>query len=273
MATVTTSDDVTLHYTDEGQGRPVVLSHGWPLSGEAFAANEAALVDAGYRVIRYDRRGFGQSDKPASGYDYDTLADDLDALITGLDLRDAVILGFSMGGGDVLRYLTRHGSGRVSALVLSGSVAPMLGITGDNPDGAMPVQAFLDMADQFEEDPDGFLDGFITNFFSNDDGLQVSDEDRAAARTIAEQADVAGAAQCIRIWPTDLRDDCRAVSVPTLIIHGDGDQNVPLEPSSRRTHELIPGSRLHVIEGGTHGANVSHQDQWESVLVDFLRAL
>lgn len=273
MPTVTTKDDVNLHHTDAGEGRPVVLSHGWPLSGEAFATNEAALVEAGFRVIRYDRRGFGQSDKPSSGYDYDTLADDLDALITELDLRDAVILGFSMGGGDVLRYLTRHGSDRIAGLVLSGSVAPMLGITDDNPDGAMPVQAFMDMADSYEQDPGGFLDGFLTNFFSNDDGLQVGDEARAAARIIAEQADVAGAAQCIRIWPTDLRDDCRAVTVPTLTIHGDGDQNVPLEPSSRRTHELIAGSRLHVIQGGTHGANVSDQGQWEAVLLEFLGSL
>lgn len=273
MPTVTTNHDVKLHYTDAGQGRAVVLSHGWPLSGEAFAANEAALVDAGHRVIRYDRRGFGRSDKPTTGYDYDTLADDLDALLTGLDVRDAVILGFSMGGGDVLRYLSRQGSDRVAGLVLSGSVAPMLGITEDNPDGAMPVQAFMDMADTFQQDPDDFLTGFLTNFFSNDEGLQVSDQDRAAARTIAEQADVAAAAECIRIWPTDLREDCRRVAVPTLIIHGDGDQNVPLEPSSRRAHDLVPGSRLHVIEGGTHGANLSHQALWEAALLDFLESL
>lgn len=273
MPTVTTKDGVQLHYTEAGEARPVVLSHGWPLSGESFAANEAALVEAGHRVIRYDRRGFGQSDKPDTGYDYDTLADDLDALMSGLDLRDAVILGFSMGGGDVLRYLTRHGSDRVAGLVLSGSVAPMLGITDDNPNGAMPVQAFLEMADQYADDPDAFLTGFLTNFFSNDDGLQVGDDTRSAARTIAEQADVAAAAQCIRIWPSDFREDCRGVDVPTLIIHGDEDQNVPLGPSSQRAHELIGGSQLHVIRGGTHGANISHQDEWEAALLGFLAAL
>lgn len=273
MPTITTSDDVQLHFEDSGLGRPIVLAHGWPLSGEAFAHNEAALNAAGLRVVRYDRRGFGQSDKPGHGYDYDTLAADLNELLIQLDLQDAVLLGLSMGGGDVLRYLSTYGADRVAGLILSSSVAPALGITDDNPDGAMPVQAFDDMASQFEQDPAGFLDGFVTNFFSNNDGLQISEADRDQARQVVAQADVAAAAACIRIWPTDLRDDCAAVSVPTLILHGDGDQNVPLEPSSRRAAEMIPGSALRVIEGGTHGINLSHQKEWEDQVTDFTATL
>lgn len=273
MSTVTTADGTTLHVVDEGRGRPVVLSHGWPLSGEAFAGNVAALVDAGCRVIRYDRRGFGQSDKPAGGYDYDTLADDLDAVMTTLDLRDAVLLGFSMGGGDVVRYLARHGSGRVAGLVLSGSVTPMLAVTEDNPDGAMPQDAFDEMADQCASDPENFLDEFVTNFFSNEAGLQVSAEQRDAARRVAGEADVAAAAACIRIWGTDLREDCRGIDVPTLVLHGSGDQNVPLETSSRRTADLVAGARLEVVEGGTHGLNLSHQQEWERAVVTFVTSL
>lgn len=273
MSSVTTQDDVKINYVDQGEGRPVVLSHGWPLSGEAFADNRASLIDAGYRVVTYDRRGFGQSDRPEGGYNYDTLAGDLNALITELDLHGAVLLGFSMGGGDVLRFLTRYGSDRVAGLVLSGSVAPALGVTDDNPDGAMPLAAFEEMAEQMEQDPDGFLDGFMTNFFSNNEGLQVSNEIRQDALRIGQLADVPAAAACIRIWPTDLREDCAQVGVPTLIIHGDGDQNVPLDASSRRAHQLIEGSRLHVIEGGTHGANVSDKQEWEGALIAFLDAL
>lgn len=271
MPFVTTRDNVRLNYVDEGQGRPVVLSHGWPLSGESFAQNRSALLEAGFRVITYDRRGFGASDKPADGYDYDTLGEDLNALISHLDLTDVALLGFSMGGGDVLRYLRFYGHDRVRQLILAGAVSPALGITDDNPDGAMPVAAFDDMARQMERDPAAFLDGFMTNFFSNQDGLQVSAEQREQALRIGEQADVKAAAACIRIWPTDLRIDCRAVGIPTLIIHGDGDQNVPIDASARRAHELIADSQLHVIEGGTHGANISHQKEWESALLGFLR--
>lgn len=273
MPVVTTRDNVKINYVDQGEGRPVVLSHGWPLSGESFAANRDALLKAGYRVVTYDRRGFGDSDKPVGGYEYDTLADDLNALITHLDLRDAVILGFSMGGGDVVRYLTRYGNDRIAGLVLSGAVTPALGITDDNPDGAMPLSAFEDMAQQMEQDPAGFLDGFMSNFFSNDDGIQVSEDVRQAALQIGAQADVSAAAACIRIWPTDLRQDCEQVSVPTLIIHGDGDQNVPLGPSGKRAHEIISDSELRVIPGGTHGANISHQSEWEGALVRFLASL
>ena len=275
MPTFTTADDVTLHYTDTGgDGRPLVLVHGWPLSGEAFARNLPAFVEAGHRVITYDRRGFGQSDKPAGDVDYDVLADDLEALIQDLDLQGTVLLGFSMGGGEVARYFTRHGSERIAGAIFSGSITPALCITDDNPDGAMPLDGFQGMADQCAADRDGFLDQFITWFYSTaDGGLQVDEDTRQAALAIAHQSDPHAAAQAILLWATDLRDDCRAIDVPTLVIHGDGDINVPIDKSSRRMAEFVPDSELVVIHGGPHGVNDSHAEHWEREIIGFLGLL
>lgn len=275
MPTVQTTSGVTLNYTDTGgEGRPLVLVHGWPLSGEAFAANIPVFADAGYRVIAYDRRGFGRSDKPADGYDYDTLADDLKALLDELDLRDAVLLGFSMGGGEVARYFGRHGSERVAGAIFSGSIAPALCITEDNPDGAMPIEGFQDMSDKCREDRDSFLEQFIGWFYSTEEGgLRVDDDVRKQGLEIAKQSDPDAAWKTILIWATDLRDDCRAVDVPTLVIHGDGDINVPYEKSSARMHEFIPHSQLAVIEGGPHGLNDSHTREWNMDVLDFMETL
>lgn len=274
MATLTLPDGVQLHYTDSGgDGRPIVLIHGWPLSGAAFDANVPALVAAGHRVVTYDRRGFGRSDKPAEGYDYDTLASDLNELLTELDLTDAVILGFSMGGGEVVRYIATYGEGRLAGAALSGSITPALGQTDDNPDGAMPLEAFEDLAQQCESNRAGFLDQFTTWFFSTGDGLQVADAVRREALTIALQASDVAAPACIRLWPTDLRADCAKITVPLLVIHGDGDQNVPLAASSARLPALVPSAQLHVIAGAPHGANVSHTEEWNRLLLGFLASL
>lgn len=275
MPTVQTTSGVTLNYTDTGgEGRPLVLVHGWPLSGEAFAANIPVFADAGYRVIAYDRRGFGRSDKPADGYDYDTLADDLKALLDELDLRDAVLLGFSMGGGEVARYFGRHGSERVAGAIFSGSIAPALCITDDNPDGAMPMDGFQGMADQARDDRDNFLEQFVGWFYSTEEGgLQVDDDVRAKGLEIAKQSDPSAAAETILIWATDLREDCRRIDVPTLVIHGDGDINVPMAKSSQRMPEYVKDARLHVIQGGPHGANDSHADEWNNAILDFLKTL
>ncbi|MBK8462257.1 MAG: alpha/beta hydrolase [Nigerium sp.] len=265
---------IQLHYTDSGgDGRPVVLIHGWPMSGASFDANVPALTAAGHRVVTYDRRGFGQSDQPTDGYDYDTLASDLNDLMTGLDLTDAVILGFSMGGGEVARYIATYGEDRLAGAVLSGSICPALGKTDDNPDGAMPLDAFEGMAQQCEADQPAFLDQFTTWFFSNNEGLTVPEEVRQQALAIALQASPVAGPACIRIWPTDLRDDCAKITVPLLVIHGDGDQNVPLAASGARMPQVVPHARLHVIEGGPHGANVSHTDEWDRVLAEFLGGL
>lgn len=275
MPTIQTASGVKLTYTDTGgEGRPLVLIHGWPLSGEAFARNIPVFADAGYRVIAYDRRGFGNSDKPADGYDYDTLADDLKSLLDELDLDGAVLLGFSMGGGEVARYFGRHGSHRVAGAIFSGSIAPALCITDDNPDGAMPIDGFQSMADACRDDRDGFLEQFIGWFYSTEeDGLQVSDDIREGALAIAKQSDPEAAVATILIWATDLRDDCRAIDVPTLVIHGDGDINVPIAKSSERMGDYVPNSRLSVIEGGPHGANDSHAEQWHGDILTFLREL
>ncbi|HJE51434.1 MAG TPA: alpha/beta hydrolase [Tessaracoccus flavescens] len=274
MTTFTATDGTVLHYTDEGQGRPLVLVHGWPLSGEAFARNITTFVGAGYRVITYDRRGFGQSGKPADGYDYDTLADDLKALLEHLDLREAVLLGFSMGGGEVARYLSAHGDERVAGAIFSGSITPALCITDDNPDGAMPFDGFQGMADQCRGDRDNFLEQFVGWFYSTEaGGLQVDEATKARALAIAQQSDPKAAVETILIWADDLRDDCRAITVPTLVIHGDGDINVPLAKSSARMGEFVQNSELVVIEGGPHGANDSHHGEWERAILDFMASL
>ena len=275
MPTLITADGVQLHYTDTGgEGRPLVLVHGWPLSGASFEANIPAFAAAGYRVIAYDRRGFGRSDQPETGYDYETLSDDLASLLAQLDLNDAVLLGFSMGGGEVARLAGGRIEPRVGAVIFSGAITPALCLTDDNPDGAMPFEAFQGMSDQCAADRDGFLDQFVTWFYSTaDGGLQVDEETRQAALTIARQSDPAAAAQAILLWATDLRDDCRAVDVPTLVIHGDGDINVPIDKSSRRMAEFVPDSELVVIHGGPHGVNDSHAEHWEREIIGFLGLL
>lgn len=269
MPKLTTPDQVNLNYTDIGSGRPIVMIHGWPLSGAAFADN-AKVLAAGYRVITYDRRGFGQSGKPRGGYDYDTLAADLDALLTGLDLHDVVLLGFSMGGGEVARYLATRGSERVGAAILSGSICPALCITKDNPDGAMPREGFQELADACAADHAGFVDQFCGWFYSNNQGLTVPEEVRQQAVEIAWQSAPHAAVATILSWTEDLREDCRRIDVPLLVIHGDGDQNVPLAKSSARMPEYAQQAQLVVIEGGPHGINVSHADQWNAAILNFL---
>ncbi len=276
MPTLTTTgpSPVTLHLEDTGgSGRPLVLVHGWPLSGEAFAANVPRFIAAGLRVITYDRRGFGRSDKPHDGYDYDTLSSDLHDVLTELDLHDAVLLGFSMGGGEVARYVGNYGTNRVAGIVLSSSICPALASSEDNPEGAMPISAFTDMAQQCADDHDGFLEQFTTAFFSNNDGLTVSEDTRQQALAIAQQSDPRAASLTIEAWATDFRDDCAGIDVPVLVLHGDGDQNVPMAASSMRIPALVERADLHVIEGGPHGLNVSHQEEWEAAVLGFIGTL
>ena len=269
--TTTGAHPITLHHTDSGgEGRPIVLVHGWPLSGEAFRRNIPALTAAGHRVITYDRRGFGESDKPDEGYDYDTLSSDLNDVMTELDLHDAVLLGFSMGGGEVARYIGRYGTTRLAGAVLSSSICPALCQSEDNPDGAMPLEAFQDMAKQCADDHAGFLDQFITAFFSNEDGLTVDEASRQEALALALQSDVHAASETIVSWATDLRADCARIDVPLLVLHGGGDQNVPLAASSQRMPGVVDGARLHVVKGGPHGLNISHQQEWEQAILGFI---
>ena len=263
---------IEIYYEDHGSGSPVVLIHGWPLSGRSWENQVPALIEAGHRVVTYDRRGFGDSSQPWDGYDYDTFAADLNALLTELDLRDVTLVGFSMGGGEVARYLSTYGSERVAKAVFASAVPPYLYKSDDNPDGALDdatIQSFLDGVTQ---DRIAFLDGFATNFFTAGKDLLVSEPQRQYAVDIAAFASPKGTLECIKAFSyTDFRDDLPKVDVPTLVIHGDSDGIVPFEASGARTAELIKGAQLHVIKGGPHGINASHAQEFNSALLDFLK--
>ena len=272
--TVATQADqpVDLYYEVQGIGKPVVLIHGWPLSGRSWEPQIAPLVEAGFQVITYDRRGFGQSSKPWEGYDYDTLAQDLKALMEELDLKDAAIVGFSMGGGEVARYLGQYGSDRVSKAVLASAVPPYLFKADDNPDGGLEEQDVQQFLDGVSGDRIAFLNDFTKTFFTPKDGkLLVSKPLRLYHREIATFASPKATYDCVKSFAyTDFRDDLKALDVPTLVIHGDADQIVPFEVSGQRSHDMIADSQLHIIEGGPHGNNVTHAKEFNQVLIDFL---
>jgi pimeloyl-ACP methyl ester carboxylesterase len=264
--------NTNLHVDDTGgPGRPVVLIHGWPLSGESWSEQVPALQQAGYRVVTYDRRGFGRSDKPMTGYTYDTLTDDLHTLIEALDLRDVTLVGFSMGGGEVARYFTRFGAERLHSVVFASAVPPYLLQTDDNPEGPLTKAAAAAMSADLTKDEDSFYDGFMTGFFSADGVLKVSEQQRQEALALCKQADKKAALACMAAWgSTDFRDDLTKVSRPALVLHGDSDAAVPFEGSGARTHAAISGSELHVIAGAPHGCNVSHPDEFNTALLQFL---
>ncbi|WP_433799918.1 alpha/beta fold hydrolase [Actinomycetospora sp. CA-084318] len=266
--------DVEIHYSDQGSGRPVVLIHGWPLSSRSWENQVPALISAGYRVITYDRRGFGSSSQPWSGYDYDTFAADLAALLDHLDVSDATLVGFSMGGGEVVRYLSRYGVARVSRAVLAAAVPPYLYRSTDNPDGGLDDATIEQFEGGVTGDRIAFLEEFTTNFFSAGDGPLVSEPNRLYHRAIAEFASPKGTLDCIAAFGrTDFRDDVAKVSelgVPTLVIHGDSDAVVPFEVSGKRTHESIEHAQLTLIDGGPHGINGTHPEQFNEALLSFL---
>ncbi len=264
---------VSLHVEDTGgDGRPVVLIHGWPLSAASWSEQVSALTAAGYRVVSYDRRGFGRSDKsgPELTYDYDALAGDLDAVMRELDLRDVTLVGFSMGGGEVARYIGTYGEDRVHSAVFAAAITPCLLQDDEHPDGGLDLGTVSTMQAGLEADPPGFLEQFTRNFFSAGGELEVSEEQRQEALATAHQADVHAAKECIRSWVTDFTGDLAKVTVPTLVIHGDADAIVPLEKSGQRTHEQVAGSELHVIAGGPHGINTSHPEEFNRALLAFL---
>ena len=262
---------IDLHYTDHGDGQPVVLIHGWPLSGRSWEAQVPALVEAGYRVITYDRRGFGQSSQPWHGYEYDTFAADLAALMDHLDLRDAVLIGFSMGGGEVVRYLGRYGADRVSKAVLASAVPPYLYKADDNPDGGVEDDQLESMIGGVKQDRMAFFDGFLDNFFSAGTTMKVSPQQKAYALSLLAVASPKATIDCITAFScTDFRDDLTKITVPTLVIHGDSDNIVPIEVSGHRTAATIPGSVLVVLEDGPHGILVSHPDEWNAAVLQFL---
>ncbi|PPF26739.1 MULTISPECIES: alpha/beta fold hydrolase [unclassified Rathayibacter] len=264
--------DTDLHVDDTGgSGRPVVLIHGWPLSGESWKEQVPAFAEAGYRVVTYDRRGFGRSDKPLTGYSYDTLTEDLHTLLTELDLQDVTLVGFSMGGGEVARYFTKYGADRLHSVVFASAVPPYLMKTDDNPDGPLEKAQAAQMTAGLTKSEDDFYDQFTTDFFSVDGVLKVTEEQRQEAIALAKQSAKHAALACMTAFATtDFREDLPNVSVPALVIHGDGDGTVPFEGSGARTHAAIPGSELHVVHGAPHGVTVSHPEEWNRAVLEFL---
>ncbi len=263
---------IELSYADVGAGRPVVLIHGWPLSSRSWEAQVPVLVEAGYRVITYDRRGFGASSQPWGGYDYDTFAADLDALLTHLDVRDATLVGFSMGGGEVVRYIARYGTARVAQAVLAGAVTPYLYAAPDNPEGGLDDATIAQLEGGVRGDRIAFLDTFMTAFFGAGDRSDlISGPARAYHVDMAAWASPQATLECITAWgKTDFRADVAAVTVPTLVIHGSADGTVPFEVSGARTHKAITGSRLVVLDGAPHGFTATHPAQFNTALLTFL---
>jgi non-heme chloroperoxidase len=276
--------DIDVHYEDHGAGQPVVLIHGYPLSGRAWDKQVPALLEAGYRVITYDRRGFGRSSQPTAGYDYDTFAADLHALLEHLDLRDAVLAGHSMGTGEVTRYLASYGPGdhhalqlghhrpRVAKAVLISPIPPYLLQTPDNPDG-VPQGLFDGFAQAAKADTPAWIKGFLDSYYNIGTlrGTLVSDQAWQASWNLGVTASAAAAVACISTWTTDFRADLPKIGVPVLVLHGDADQVLPLDKTAKRLPGLIKDVQLTVIEGGPHAIPWTHADQVNTALLDFLR--
>lgn len=266
------SGNIDLYYEDHGSGRPVVLIHGWPLSGRSWERQVPPLLEAGFRVITYDRRGFGESSKPTVGYDYDTLAADLRAILTKLDLRDVALVGFSMGGGEVARYLGKYGADRVARAAFLGAIPPFLLKTPDNPAG-VDGSVFDGIKQAIAADRPAFLASFFRNFYNADTlgGSRVSEEFLRLSWNIAAGASPTGMLQCVSAWLTDFRPDLARIDVPTLVLHGDDDRIVPLDATARLTHERVKGSRLVIVPGGPHGLTWTHAAEVNRALLELLR--
>ncbi|PWE31782.1 alpha/beta hydrolase [Pararhodobacter marinus] len=262
-----------LYYQDTGgTGRPVVLIHGWPLSSAAWSKQIPALTQAGYRVIAYDRRGFGRSDKPATGYDYDTLTQDLDRLMTDLDLRDATLVGFSMGGGEVARYVATHGEDRLRSVVFASAVPPYLKKSDDNPEGPLDDATAEDFETNLRADRQAFFEQFTKDFFTAGDTLKVTGEERDEALELCKQSSPDAALGCMQAWATtDFRDDLIKIEIPALVLHGLADGIVPFEGSGQRTHRMVTHAELVTIPDAPHGCNTSHPEAFNKALLDFLK--
>jgi non-heme chloroperoxidase len=265
------SGPIELYYEDHGSGSPVVLIHGYPLSGRAWDRQVPPLLESGHRVITYDRRGFGKSSQPTTGYDYDTFTDDLHTLLETLDLRGVGLVGDSMGTGEVTRYLARYGSERVAKGVLVSSIPPYLRQADDNPEG-VPSSVFDEFVQAARADTPAWMKGFLDNFYNFDKlrGTLVSDQAYQASWNLAATASATAAVACIPTWETDFRADLAGIDVPVLVIHGDDDQVLPIAKTSRRLPGMVKDLDLVVIEGGPHAIPWTHADQVNSSLVKFL---
>jgi non-heme chloroperoxidase len=264
--------NIDLYYEDHGSGKPVILIHGYPLNGVSWEKQTAALLNSGYRVITYDRRGFGQSSKPTSGYNYDTFADDLRKLITQLGLLDFALVGFSMGGGEVARYIGNYGTNGVSKAVFVSSVPPYLIKAPDNPEG-VDGGVFEGIKRSIRADRYAFFTEFFKNFYNLDQnlGTRISEAAVQSSWNIAAKASPAASFECVDSWHEDFRKNLARVTVPTLVIHGDADRIVPIQSSGQRTAKMVSAARLVVVRNGPHAINWTHADEVNKELLAFLR--
>lgn len=270
MSTFTTRDGTEIYFKDWGSGKPVLFSHGWPLDADMWEYQMEYLSSRGYRTIAFDRRGFGRSEQPWTGYDYDTFADDIAQLIEHLDLRDVTLVGFSMGGGDVSRYIARHGSERVAGLVLLGAVTPLFGKKPDFAEG-VDKSVFDGIKAGLLKDRAQFIADFNAPFYGTNQGQKVSNGVLTQTLNMALLASLKGTLDCVTAFSeTDFRPDMAKIDVPTLVIHGDGDQIVPFETTGKRAAEQIKGAELKVYAGAPHGFAVTHAQQLNEDLLAFL---
>jgi non-heme chloroperoxidase len=265
------SGGIELYYEDHGSGQPVVLIHGYPLSGASWERQLQALLKAGYRVITYDRRGFGKSSQPATGYNYDTFTEDLYQLVTQLKLRDFTLVGFSMGGGEVARYLGKYGSNGVSKAVIISGVPPYLLKTADNPE-ALDGEVFSGIEKAVAADRYAFFSGFFQNFYNTDQflGKRVSEQAIDASWNVAAGASAIASLACVAAWHTDFREDLARIDVPTLVIQGDADRILPIAATGLRTTKLIKGARQLIVKDGPHAVTWTHAEEVNDGLLRFL---
>ncbi|MFT3748453.1 MAG: alpha/beta hydrolase [Agriterribacter sp.] len=266
-----TGEEISIAYADYGKGQPVILIHGWPSSKEMWEYQVNDLVEGGYRIIKYDRRGFGRSSKPWGGYDYDTLSDDLHEVITQLNLQNVVLAGFSMGGGEVVRYIARYGQDRIARVALIASIIPFMLNTPTNPDG-VDEEVFTGMINGVRNDRIGFIDEFGKQFFgvgfmNKPISTPLLNHYLQLASVATQQATV----ECIKSFSrTDFRNDVTSITVPVLIVHGDNDKIVPFEASSKKTAEMLSQADLIVYEGAPHGLFYTHRERLNADLLNFL---
>ncbi|WP_435122822.1 alpha/beta fold hydrolase [Amycolatopsis thermoflava] len=265
------SADIEIHYEDHGTGTPVVLIHGYPLNGHSWEKQERVLLAAGYRVVTYDRRGFGQSSQPTVGYDYDTFAADLKALLDHLELDDVVLVGFSMGTGEVTRYLGTYGSDRVRKAVLMDAIPPYLLKTDDNPEG-VDKSVFEDIKAAVVKDRPAYFKEFLDNFYNVDTyaGTRISEQAWQNSFNVAVAASAHAAYACVDTWLTDFRDDLPRIDVPVLLIHGDADRILPYEATAARLPGLVKDLEFVTVPGGPHNIAWTHPDEVNTALLDFL---
>jgi non-heme chloroperoxidase len=263
--------DIEIYYEDHGDGRPVVLIHGYPLNGRSWERQQRELLAAGYRVINYDRRGFGLSSQPTTGYDYDTFAADLNALLDHLALDEVDLVGFSMGTGEVTRYLGKYGSGRVRKAVLLGAIPPFLLKTEDNPEG-VDRTVFDGIEAAIVADRYAYFKDFLDNFYNVDKlgGTRISDQAWQASFNVAVSASPYATFACVETWLTDFRADLAKIDIPVLVVHGTEDRVLPYEATAKRLPALVPGLKLVSVEGGPHNIGWTHPEEVNNALLEFL---